>query len=61
MLDRMMENSYPELQAGRTTPEKVKARAECVAPKYIAEFKAHPYIPEETPNWNRAVTAGGCQ
>ena len=55
VLDKMMENSYPALQAGRTTPEKVKARAECVAPKYIAEFKAHPHVYEETGDWNRAA------
>lgn len=59
VLDKMMENSYPALQAGRTTPEKVKARADCVAPKYIAEFKAHPHVFEEQGNWNRA--SEGCR
>ena len=58
VLDKMMENSTPALQAGRTTPEKVKARANCVAPKYIAEFKAHPHVFEEPVNWNRA--SEGC-
>ena len=59
VLDKMMENSYPALQTGRTTPEKVKARAGCVAPKYIAEFKAHPHVFEEQGNWNRA--SEGCR
>lgn len=59
VLDRMMEDSYPALQMGRTTAEKVKTRADCVAPKYIAEFKAHPHVFEEQANFNRA--SEGCR
>lgn len=56
VVDKMLENNTPAIQMGRTTAEKVKARAEsCVAPKYIAEFKAHPHVFEEQGNWNRAV------
>ena len=40
-----------------TTEAKVKAYADCVAPKYIAEFNAHPHVYEETPNFNRAAEA----
>jgi len=54
VLDKLMENNYPALQMGRTTPAKVQARATCVAPKYIAEFKAHPHVFEEQGDWNRA-------
>ncbi len=59
VLDRMMRDSYPALQMGRTTAEKVKTRADCVAPKYIAEFKAHPHVFEEQANFNRA--SEGCR
>jgi hypothetical protein len=56
--DHITHNMSAALASGLTTPAKVKARADCVAPKYIAEFKAHPHIYEETPNWNRA--SEGC-
>ncbi|HTL05221.1 MAG TPA: hypothetical protein VL241_05695 [Gemmatimonadales bacterium] len=56
--DMMLENNYPAISAGRTTADKVKARAtSCVAPKYIAEFRAHPHVFEEQGNYNRAVIA----
>jgi len=57
--DTMLENNYPAISAGRTTPAKVNARADCVAPKYIAEFKAHPHVFEEQGNYNRALSACG--
>ncbi len=55
--EKVTENSYPALSMGRTTPAKVKAHADCVGPKYIAEFKAHPHVFEETSNFNRAAEA----
>ena len=55
--DKITHNQYPALSAGRTTEAKVNAYADCVAPRYIAEFKAHPHVYEETPNFNRAAEA----
>ena len=55
--DEVAHNSQPALMAGRTTAAKVKARADCIAPKYIAEFKAHPHVFEAQPNFNRASEA----
>jgi len=57
--DTMLHNNTPAISAGRTTAAKVNARADCVAPKYIAEFKAHPHVFEEQGNYNRAATACG--
>lgn len=53
--DRISHNMSAALTSGATTTAKVKARADCVAPKYIAEFKAHPHVYEEQGNWNRAA------
>ncbi len=55
--DKIAHNQQPALSTGHTTEAKVKAYADCVAPKYIAEFKAHPHVYEETPNFNRATEA----
>lgn len=57
--EKMQENSLPAIQAGRTTAEKMNARADCVAPRYLAEFKAHPHVSEEQGDWNRA--SEGCR
>jgi hypothetical protein len=57
--DTMMENNTPAISAGRTTAARVNARADCVAPKYIAEFKAHPHVFEEQGNYNRALSGCG--
>ena len=55
--EKIAHNQQPALSTGHTTEAKVKAYADCVAPKYIAEFKAHPHVYEETPNFNRAAEA----
>jgi len=57
--DVLTENNQPAISAGRTTPAKVQAVADCVAPKYIAEFKAHPHVFEEKGNLNRALEMCG--
>ena len=57
--DKVTHNMSAALTSGGTTPAKVKAHADCVAPRYIAEFKAHPHVYEETGDWNRAVE--GCR
>ena len=57
--DEINNNMAPLLAAGRVTSARVKAHADCVAPKYIAEFKAHPRVYEQTPNLNRAKEACG--
>jgi len=57
--DVVAENNGPAIQAGRTTPAKVQAHADCIAPKYIAEFRAHPHVFEEQGNLNRAMEKCG--
>jgi hypothetical protein len=57
--DVLAEHNQPAISAGRTTPAKVQAFADCVAPKYIAEFKAHPHVFEEKGNLSRAVEKCG--
>jgi hypothetical protein len=57
--DKVAHNMSAALTSGRTTPAKAKAHADCVSPRYIAEFKAHPHVYEEQGNWNRA--SEGCR
>jgi len=57
--DKITHNMSAALSSGGTTAARVKAHADCVAPRYIAEFKAHPHVYEEMGNWNRAVE--GCR
>ena len=57
--DIVGENYTPALRAGVTTPAKLKAFADCVSPRYAAEFRAHPHVYEEKSNYDRA--AAGCK
>lgn len=52
--ERIAEDYTPAVSAGRTTPAKVKAFADCAGPKYVAEFKAHPHVFEEKGNYDKA-------
>jgi hypothetical protein len=57
--DTIARSYTPALSMGRTTAEKVKAFADCVAPRYVAQFKAHPHVYEDRSNFDKA--AEGCR
>jgi len=57
--DTIARNYTPALSMGQTTADKVKAFADCVAPRYVAQFKAHPHVYEDRSNYDKA--AEGCR